>query len=320
MLKVALSLLLGAMLVPQLAVLPSLLFCAIILIVVVFFAIYFQSYQRTHWLLCTVVVIGFFLTASVASFRVQSQFPAAVEGRDLIVSGNVSSLVENKALGRSFLFDVQQAAIEETGEPIAWTGLIRLSVYRNRMPIAAGEQWQFQVRMKRPNGFMNPAGFDYEKWLFSQKIKATGYLRKSIKHERLNEAPWYSVSAVRASINTKITTLLKSDRQGIERALILAEKGDISPQQWDILRATGTSHLMAISGLHIGLVAGAGLALVWCFYWLFPSLSLYVPRQLAGCVVGVVLATFYAMLAGFSIPTQRALLMVVIALVALMSK
>nr|WP_281271419.1 DNA internalization-related competence protein ComEC/Rec2 [Leucothrix arctica] len=308
------------MLVIQLTVLPSLLFCAIILIVMVLFAIFLQSYQRTRLVLCSLVIIGFFLTATAANLRLKSSFPALVEGKDLIVSGQVSSLIQQKAFSRSFLFDVEKASIEATGEPLNWSGQIRVSVYRDAMSIAAGEQWQFQVRMKRPNGFMNPAGFDYERFLFAENIKATGYLRKSKKHKRLAEAPWYSVSAVRESIDSKITSLLKGDAQSIERALILAEKGNISPKQWEILRATGTSHLMAISGLHIGLVAGAGLMIVWGLYWLFPGLSLIVPRQISGCAVGVVLATFYAMLAGFSIPTQRALLMVIVALIALMSK
>ena len=320
MTRIALSLLLGAMLVTQLASLPSLLFCASILIVVITFALFLQSYQRTRLVLCSLVVIGFFLAATAANLRLQSNLPSSVEGKDLIVTGHVASLIQNKEFSRSFLFDVAQSSLEATAEPLAWTGKIRLSVYRNSMPIAAGEQWQFQVRLKRPNGFMNPAGFDYEKWLFSENIKATGYLRKSTVHKRIAEAPWYSVSSLRESIDNKITSSVKGESQSIERALILAEKSGISPKQWEVLRATGTSHLMAISGLHIGLVAGAGLLFVWALYWLFPSLSLYVPRQIAGCVVGVVLAAFYAMLAGFSIPTQRALLMVVVALIALMSK
>ena len=264
---------------------------------------------------------GFCLTTFVADNQQRQSFESHYEGKDLIVTGKVASMVKHHDGSLSFLFDVAEASLVEEGRQIDWHGLIRLSAYRNRPDVKAGEYWQFQVRLKRSSGFMNPAGFDYERWLFSEGIDAKGYLRKSTKHQRLNEASWYSINAWRASILKNIDRLVdKEEHSAILSALMIADKSSVSKAQWQTLRDTGTSHLMAISGLHIGLVAGFGLVLVYAIWWCFPSLSLYVPVRHAGAVVGVMFALFYALLAGLSIPTQRALLMVVVALAFLVSR
>ncbi|RVU86084.1 DNA internalization-related competence protein ComEC/Rec2 [Leucothrix sargassi] len=316
----ALILLLGAMLLTQLTILPNLLLCEIILTVAVIFSLYLRSYQRKAVSTVMLLMIGFCYAATVANLRLDNKFPSFVEGKDLLVSGKVASLVRQRDYGEVFLFDIHTAKLAETGESLPWAGQVRLNSYRNDFTVQAGESWQLQVRMKRPNGFMNPSGFDYEKWLFAEGIEASGYIRTSTDNRKLANAPWYSVNALRASIDSKIRALMRGEALAIGRALVLAEKDKMSTQQWEVLIATGTSHLMAISGLHIGLVAGSGFLIVWALYWLFPSLALSLPRQLAGCLLGVVLATFYAMLAGFTIPTQRALIMVVVALLALMSR
>lgn len=261
------------------------------------------------------------MTASVVNYQQMHSFNAAYEGKDLLVRGHIDSLVKDNDLNRSFLFDVSNATLVDGAKPLDWQGLIRLSIYNHRIIVKAGQEWQFQVRLKRGSGFINPGGFDYEKWLFAQGIDARGYLRKSKQHELLAEAPWFSVNSVRERIHQKIkSSLEKQSNQALVSALILAEKGDVSKQQWQVFRATGTSHLMAISGLHIGLVASGGLLLVWLLWWCFPLLNLYVPRRVAGSTLGVVFAVIYALLAGMTIPTQRALIMVILGLFLLAGK
>ena len=261
------------------------------------------------------------MTAAVAGYQQLNSLNPSLEGKDLIVHGQIDSIVKVNDFSRSFLFDVSSASIADSAEPIDWRGTIRLSIYSERFEVKAGQHWQFQVRLKRSNGFSNPDGFDYEKWLFAQRIGASGYLRKSEQHKLLQDAPWYSIDSLRETIHQKIKKSLESaSNQALVSALILAEKSDVSKEQWRVLRATGTSHLMAISGLHIGLVASGGLLLVWLLWWCFPSLNLSMPRRLAGTVLGVVLAVSYALLAGMSIPTQRALIMVVCGLFLLAGK
>ena len=321
MLKMAIGMLLGSLLVLALPRLPHFALSVSILILAAAFLIYFKIPKRNLLSLLLAAILGFFMTASVATYQQNHRFQAEFEGEDILVRGHIDSLVKMGDFNRSFLFDVSSARLVDGARPINWQGLIRLGVYNKRPVIKAGQEWQFQVRLKRASGFKNPNGFDYEKWLFAQGIEARGYLRKSDQHKLLTEAPWHSIDATRETIQQKIKASIKSEaNQALVSALILAEKSDISKQQWRVFRATGTSHLMAISGLHIGLVASAGLLLVWLIWWCFPSLNLYVPRRLAASVLGVVLAVSYAMLAGMTIPTQRALIMVVLGLYLLAGK
>ena len=301
--------------------LPHFMLSMSILLLAVYFLIYFKIQKRKLLSFICAAMVGYFMTASVVNHQQVNSFESLLEGRDLIVQGQVDSLVKHNDISRSFLFKVDAARLVDDIKPLDWAGLIRLSIYRQKFEVKAGQTWQFQVRLKRSSGFINPGGFDYEKWLFAQGIEAKGYLRKSEQHKILADAPWYSVNALRETIHQKIKKLLKSEsNQALVSALILAEKGNVSKAQWETLRATGTSHLMAISGLHIGLVASGGLLLIWMLWWCFPALNLIFPRRLAGSLVGVVFAVSYALLAGMTIPTQRALTMVILGLFLLGGK
>jgi competence protein ComEC len=169
---------------------------------------------------------------------------------------------------------------------------------------------------------MNPGGFDYEKWLFTERILATGYIRKSEQlNKRLDEAPWWSINHWRQLIHEKIQdNVINKSSAAVLSALTVAVRNSLDDQQWQLLRQTGTSHLVAISGLHIAVVAGFAFFPVMLIWRLFPNLNERVPLRIVGGVLGVLFALVYAMLAGFTLPTQRALLMVVIGMWGLVSR
>ncbi|MBE9568477.1 MAG: DNA internalization-related competence protein ComEC/Rec2, partial [Proteobacteria bacterium] len=201
---------------------------------------------------------------------------------------------------------------------------VRLSWYYGET-VNAGETWQLEVRLKPPHGFMNPGGFDYEAWLFQQGIHATGYVRKSTVNRKLLPASAWSVDAYRQSVGQKIDSLadyrpetdtrtgssleLPSDHgvYALVKALAIGDKSSISTKQWQVLAQTGTSHLMAISGLHIGLASLFAYVVVRRV--LPAKVMVYVPAQHIALVAGLLAAVLYALLAGLSIPTQRAIIM-----------
>ena len=108
--------------------------------------------------------------------------------------------------------------------------------------------------------------------------------------------------------------LPESEFTGMIKALSIGLRQQMSESQWQVLTATGTNHLMAISGLHVGLVAGMVILIVSRLWRFSATLCLLLPAKKAGAVAGLMAALFYAAMAGFSIPTQRALIMLTVAL------
>ena len=276
--------------------------------------------RRVEWVRPLFWLVAGFLWASfMAELRLVVSLPGELEKKDLKVVGEVVDIPQRKGDGSlRFLFQIESAEYE--GESIDLPALIRLSWYRTQREVKAGERWSLRVRLKQPHGFMNPGGFDYEQWLFQEGIRATGYIRKDPEN-RILQPSSPGLNSLRADLSTWITQNSRSERaDGILSALAVGDRQGIEQREWDVFRQTGTSHLMAISGLHIGLVSGLFFFL-FRWLWSIPSrLLLMVPAQQAGAVGGFVGALGYAALAGFAIPTQRALIMVSVVMAMILLK
>lgn len=264
-----------------------------------------------RWL--AIALAGFLWALLQAHWTLDRGLPLALEGVDVQLTGRVAGIPERDGERLRFLFDVER--LEHRGRTYPSPGRVRLSWYHDAPEVASGEPWRLQARLKRPRGFANPGGFDYERWLFSQGIRATGYVRTQGVNAPLDaegSVPT-TIDRVRArGVEAMHRLLPEGTLRGVLVALALGYRADISNRQWQVLRRTGTSHLIAISGLHIGLVAGMLFLLVRALWarWQAAALRFAAPRA-AACAA--ILGAFgYAALAGFSIPTQRALIMVTV--------
>lgn len=235
--------------------------------------------------------------------------PLDLEGEDIVIEAQVLNVPQRNAQRLRFIVKPLQAK-SENGSAILPEKL-RLAWYRAPVTLKSGERWRLQVRLKRAHGFKNPGGFDYERWLFTQGIGATGYVRDSEENQRI-AAAGFSINALREQISSRIKQHFKDENSGLLQALTLGLRADIDPRDWDTLIATGTNHLLAISGLHIGLVAGFGYWLVLWLWRLSPQLCCWFPAQRAAALLSLFPALSYAALAGFSVPTQRALIMLAV--------
>lgn len=262
----------------------------------------------------------FFVTAIVwisvrAGYVLNDRLAPALEGRDIWVEGVVGEIPQQTAFGRRFTFEVVSVQ-PDIGNATVPRRLL-LSQFHPRFFPGLGERWRLKVRLKRPHGFQNPGGFDYEAYLLQKRIRARGYVREG-QHIAADGGPAF-LADTRRTIDAQFRSILGGNpHTGIFTALAIGARNGISQEQWEVFRATGTSHLIAISGLHIGLIAGFGFFILrWL--WSLPGYTvLRFPAPKAGALGGLVLATVYAALAGFSIPTQRALVMLVVALGALL--
>lgn len=175
---------------------------------------------------------------------------------------------------------------------------LRLSWYEPPV-LASGQRWLLSVRVRAPWGHRNSAGFDYERWLLGRGVAGTGYVRSGTL---LEDAPpiaggfrgWLRDRGVRHS--GLILALTEGDRSGVSRAL------------WDVLRTTGTVHLLVVSGLHVGLVCGATFAL--CAWVLrLPGLFRPIPTEPAAALLALTAAGWYVVSSGCGVPALRAWLM-----------
>lgn len=244
--------------------------------------------------------------------------PVELEGRDLVLTGQVAGLPESQERRTRFLFDVSQLSVD--GERQHWPARIRLNWYGGSRPVLQpGETWRLQVRLKRPFGFRNPGGFDYERWLFAQRIRATGYVRQPQQRLEARPVAWrYRLDRARQQLSTVLQQRLSGQAGSLFAALTVGDRRGIEPSTWEALRVTGTAHLLAISGMHIGLLA----ALVfWLARRLWPLAGeralLWLPAPRAAALLATLAALGYAALAGFSVPTQRALVMLAVVMLAL---
>lgn len=235
-----------------------------------------------------------------AGQRMAARLPVGAHGETVWVTGQVSGLPERSAYRTRFLLDTQRM------------GRLRLSWYHDTPSFLPGDCLRLRVKLSTPHGSANPGGFDYTAWLWREGIDATGYVKAA---EACARAPTLTLDRLRArAMQRLVPALADQPMRGIVEALSLGIRQHISDAQWAVLRATGTSHLVAISGLHIGLVAGLAFMLV---QWLALRSVWFRSARRWACLAGALCACGYAGLAGWALPTQRALVMVGVGLWAI---
>ncbi|MCL2161951.1 MAG: DNA internalization-related competence protein ComEC/Rec2 [Betaproteobacteria bacterium] len=282
--------------------------------------------RGVSWMPCLAAafILGYGWAAWRADSRMTDSLDPALEGRDLLLTGVIASLPETRGDGIRFVFEVERMGATE-GEPSNLAGVphrVLMSWYAGRgrealpLPaVQAGERWQLSARLRRPHGAAAPGVFDYEAWLLERGLRGTGYVRGNGKRIEAEVNGWMNrVHRLRARIRQNFETALPdAPYRGILVALAVGDQGAISTEQWEILRRTGVQHLVAISGMHISLVALAVGGLCVLVWRRLPWLVRRSPARLAGAVTGLAAAGVYALLAGLGIPVQRALVMLAVA-------
>ncbi|MGV6853452.1 MAG: DNA internalization-related competence protein ComEC/Rec2 [bacterium] len=251
-------------------------------------------YSKHYWGLISLVV-GLFWAVAATDLE-QSSWPESRHNEQLSIVGQVDGLVKTGASGSRFMFRAKQGELKNKK--------LSLSTYKLDLLVHSGDHCQLRVKLKQPHGLANPGGFNYARWAKAQHIYATGtVVSGQCKHQN-----GFNLSAQRDQISQYLMLKLGDDQPtAILRALAVGDRRGISAQTWNTLSRTGLSHLLAISGLHIGLMAVFGF---WLFGKINDVLGLRVSLYLK-VSVALVFATIYAGMAGFSVPTQRALWMLV---------
>ncbi|MEQ8290081.1 MAG: DNA internalization-related competence protein ComEC/Rec2 [Gammaproteobacteria bacterium] len=316
MLARMLAFMFGLYAVQQLSTLPSL--ATLILIPLTFLLA--RQYKLFNVPVFLVLGAGWMVLSG--HLMLKDSLPVALEQRDILVQGKVISMPEVFERYQRFRFRITHISLPGAQLPpfVDIPGQLdtRLNWYNSSVEVMPGQTWQMVVRLKRPHGFMNPGGFDYEAWLLRKGIRALGYVRSNDEPTLLQPAQDAYVERLRFYLAQQIKKLVLPEYQGLVLALSLGDRSQLTSPQRTLFQQTGTSHLIAISGLHLGLVASMVYWLVRLGWSCCNTLTRIIPAPRAAIVFAFVSALVYALLAGFSLPTQRALIMIAVVLGSVM--
>lgn len=303
-----------------------------------------QRGSSIDWVLLAIIfsLLGFMWNGFLTRERLLNLLPEEYESVPLLVEGVIDSLPQDSELGRRFTLNVKSWKLlsnadlvkDEDSFPhrisLGWyaprpffsTSHSDQKVDLSKIPqLIPGQIWRLPVVLKKPRGLLNPHTFDYERWAFIQDIGANGHVLDKNKAVLLGWT-WKNFNGLidfwRFKIRQKIQQSLAGNApySGVLVALVIGDQNAISQDDWKIFNATGIAHLIAISGMHITMLAMAG-AWLGKRLWRRADLVRVLPSQKMAVIAGFLTAFVYTWIAGFQIPAQRTMMMVGVAAIAL---
>jgi len=263
----------------------------------------------------------FLLTTLSVNHRLATRLPVTENESVHEVTGIIASLPQTGKDSLRFEFrpDIVSKSVPDRIR-VHWYIRQKHGVEIDAPQINAGEHWRLQLELKTTRRRINFHGGDAERWLFADGIAALGYVQPG-NNVRLARPGILNLQHWRSSILNRLQqTAGDTPAFRMLAALAIADRRGLHASDRDVFSATGTGHLLAISGLHIGLAAVMGfylgrLLLLFCPYGLRLRTAITLPWGTAWLA-----ALLYAALAGFGISTQRALIMLSAATLVTLSR
>lgn len=275
--------------------------------------------RAPRWRLPAAALAGMAWALLHAAMVLEAQWPQARDNEQLQVAGRVVSLPVAQPARTRFQFRVDDAP----GQPALLRGrLLDLTwhdhhdgtIDTRRQQLAAAQSWRLQVRLRRPASLLNPGGFDAARHALSQRVHATGLVQSAAPQLRLGQGG--GLQHWRQSLSVRVAAVVPADSAGFIRALALGDTGGLLEADWNALRATGLTHLVAISGFHVGMLGAVAASLTHLLWRLLPGLARRWPRPQAMAVAALLGAGVYACAAGLGLPAVRTVLMIAVVVLA----
>ena len=266
------------------------------------------SLRNTSLLLAVFFMLGHAYASFVASQHIGSILPLDIENKRLKIKGYFCSLTREGL--RNDTAEFCTASSVSNKEALANVRIILRwpkefsSSLNNSLA-----NYHLEVKLQRPRGTYNPVGSHYEQYVFKKRIVATGKINSIISAETtlsfsISRFVTQRIVYARKNISEYLSAqFVGLEHSGLLKALLLGDRSDINKTDNDVLSRTGTQHLMAISGLHVGVV-------LMLLYRLLP-------KYRRSIVVIALIGLFYVALVGFSASAQRAWVMCVVGIVYL---
>lgn len=245
------------------------------------------------------------LPASVKQLGSRFNMPVAVEGAVQAVER-----LPGGALRLTIFYD----SIETPGEQFSCSGLMQLTIKKPCRAYLYGQRLRFSCRLRRPRNFNNPGGFDYRRFLEHRTIYFTAFSGDDrsvlVLRDSGGAALRRALERYRDRVRGLICERLAPPQREIVLALTLGEKHSLDPEVRKSFARMGASHLLAISGLHIGIVAGLAFGLACLVLRIRPRILLYAELWKTAALCTLLPVAAYCCIAGLQIPTLRAGIMI----------
>ncbi len=242
--------------------------------------------------------------ASVGHWQCSLQLSSSEISQQIRVTGQITSLIHEK---NNLRFNLNVTHIDQN--KLLFKRIIRLSWQQPLWQLAQGQEVSLLVKLKPSHGLANEGGFNYQQWLFSEGIQATGYVKASDSNLLVVK----NIS-IRQMVLDKILQLNLTEEKWII-ALTIGYRGLLEVNDWALVQKTGIAHLIAISGLHLALVASLSYFILTIIFGLLISRFFFL-HKINVHTIGIFCSLFstfmYSALAGFGLPTLRAWIMLLL--------
>lgn len=251
------------------------------------------------------LAVGYLITWHQATSYLSTRWPPAKGDDRVIATVVIDSIPVVKGDTRFF----EGMVTVERPAPLSHPLRVRITSRATEVTPHAGDTWRLLLKLRPPKGRVNPGAPDAERIYFRDRVHALGTVISTTLNQRIDTGH-RPLDQIRERIARHIgRTVSDPDASALIQALAVGVTGSMSREQWRIFNATGTTHLVAISGMHVTLFAvlafAASRALWSAVLYRFVSWR----RENFAAVVGFTAAALYATLAGLSVPTQRTLIM-----------
>jgi competence protein ComEC len=247
-------------------------------------------------------------TAPVLSFR----YYGPIEGRIIAVDRSASDK-PRITLDRVRLQNVNPSRTPDK---------IRISLHypRQFVTLEPGRIVMLTGNLSPPSGPVEPGGFDFQRFAWFRALGAIGYSRNPVLEAAPPDQAGVAMGLARLRMGLAAAIRAKIDGQAgaFAAAILVGDRSAISPEMLDRLRASNLAHLLAISGLHMGLLTGFVFAVIRYGLALVPFLALRLPVKKIAAIGAFVVAVTYLLLSGTNVATQRAFVMVAVMLLAIL--
>ncbi len=268
------------------------------------------------------VLLACFLLAGFSVAKVRTN---AVDHVSLVATtptAKISGVVDRVEFRSNHRARIYLKAIEvENIKQSALPHFVRLSGKRPKIALFSGDKITVRGRLVPLPQPVEPGGFDFGRKLWFQEIGATGFYYGEVEQQKGLQSPDMSfkrwLQQLRSEISYRISQSLPEQTSAVAKALITGDRGQLDKQTLLNLRTSGLAHILAISGLHMTLVAGGVFWLTRALLAMSGLLALGYPIKKWAAVTALAAGVFYLAISGASIATQRAFIMLSIMLLAI---